>query len=241
MTTRVNSLNLSGTEVAPRFTVTPGSLDTVSPPGDRGGVLLGMDQHKQPLIVSVSRPSPTRVAIVGGLYLVRQLALRSMATGAWIVIATGRPGAWQALVHAAGPGPDGKPSPLVHIRRLNPVELPRATEDRPMLVIHDGGATPQEMFPPRTPWQTTVYVLPYLHPQVTHIANEADLVLLQRLTPQHAALAQSVWRLRPQMARQLTSLPDNQVIALGNNLWVPITLFSHERETRLLGPVRLGD
>lgn len=241
MTARVNSVNLSGSEVAPTFMVTPESLDVISAPGRHGGVLLGMDQHKQPLTVSILRPTPTRVAMIGGLYLARQVAMRALATGAWIVIATGRPAAWQSLVRAAGPGPDGRPSPLVHVRRLSPVELPPASEDRPMLMIHDGGAAPQEMFPPRTPWQTTAYVLPYLHPQASLTANQADLVLIQRLTPPHAHLAGQIWHLPPQLAQQLTMLPDNQVIALGKNLWVPITLVSNQREIQLLGPIRRTD
>jgi hypothetical protein len=164
-----------------------------------------------------------------------------MATGAWVVIATGRPAAWQAMIQAAGLDPDGEPSPLVHIRRLSPVELPRATEDGPLLVVHDGGAAPQEMFPPRSSWQTTMYVLPYLHPQANQLANQADLVLLQRLSPQHAYLARQMWRLQPGMTQQLVALKDNQIIALGNNLWAPITLISNQREIQLLGPIRRAD
>ena len=45
------------------------------------------------------------------------------------------------------------------------------TEDMPLLVIHDGGHVPQELFPPRAPWQTTMYVLPYLHPQASSTAQ----------------------------------------------------------------------
>ena len=165
---------------APEFLVTPGLLDAISPPGDRGGMVLGCGLDDEPLSVSVLRPQPTRLVLVGGLYLARQVALRAMATGAWVVVATGRPDAWQHLTRAAGEGPDGRPAPLVQVRRLAPVELPRASEDAPLLVVHDGGAVPQELFAPRSPWQTTLYVLPYLHPQAESTAINADLVLLQR-------------------------------------------------------------
>ncbi|KAA2264703.1 hypothetical protein F0L68_06325 [Solihabitans fulvus] len=227
--------------VAPEFLVSPEMLDVVSPSGDRGGMVLGSGMQGEPLTISVLRSAPTRVVMVGGLYLARQVALRAMATGAWITIATGRPAAWQPVARAAGEGPDGRPSPLVQIRRLSPVELPRPTEDGPLLVVHDGGHVPQELFPPRSPWQTTMYVLPYLHPQAGGTANSADLVLLQRLPVGQAQLAGRIWRLPPPMVQQLTTLKDDQVIALGRNLWRPMRLVTTPREQQILGAVRRGD
>ncbi|NKE64149.1 hypothetical protein FXN61_48710, partial [Lentzea sp. PSKA42] len=68
--------------VAPEFLVSPSMLDVVSPSGDRGGMMLGQGTKGEPLSVSVLRPTPTRMVVVGGLYLARQIALRAMATGA---------------------------------------------------------------------------------------------------------------------------------------------------------------
>ncbi len=227
--------------VAPEFIVAPEMLDAVSPSADRGGMVLGSGPNDEPLSVSLLRPAPTRVVLVGGLYLARQVALRAMATGAWVVVATGRPGAWQALSHAAGEHPDGRAAPLVQIRRLDPVELPRASEDAPLLVVHDGGAAPQELFGPRSPWQTTLYVLPYLHPQAAPTAEHADLVLLQRLPGLQAQLAGRIWRLPPPPVNQLATLDDDQVVALAPNLWLPVRLVTTPAEREILGPVRRGD
>lgn len=229
------------TGVAPEFVVDPALLDAVSPSGDRGGIVLGSGLQGEPLTISALRAAPTRIVLVGGLYLARQVALRSMAVGAWVVVATGRPAAWQVLSKSAGTQPNGQPSPLVQIRRLSPVELPRPSEDAPLLVVHDGGPTPQDLFPPRSPWQTTVYVLPYLHPQAGATANAADLVLMQRLPAGQAELAARLWRLPPQMMRQLTTLKDDQVVALGRNLWRPMRLVTTSKEQQILGPVRRGD
>jgi hypothetical protein len=227
--------------LAPEFLVSPGMLDAVSPSGDRGGMVLGSGMKNEPLTVSVLRPAPTRIVTVGGLYLARQLALRAMATGAWVVIATARPAAWQVLVRAAGQNPDGRGAPLVQIRRLNPVELPRATEDGPLLVIHDGGSTPQELFPPRSAWQTTVYVLPYLHPQAGQTAGSADLALLQRQPIGQAQLASRIWRFPPPLVQTLSTLKDDQVVAVGRALWRPLRLITTPLEKQILGPVRRGD
>ena len=227
--------------IAPEFLVSPSMLDAVSPSGDRGGMVLGSGPQGEPMVISALRPAPTRIVLVGGLYLARQVALRAMAVGAWVVVATGRPDAWQSLQKAAGTGPDGRPAPLVQIRRLSPVELPRPSEDGPLLVVNDGGPTPQELFPPRSAWQTTVYVLPYLHPQAGATANAADLVLLQRLPVGQAQLAARIWRLPPPMVQELTTLKDDQAIALGNNLWLRLRLVTTQREQDILGPVRRGD
>lgn len=228
--------------VAPEFMVSPDMLDHVSPSGDRGGMVLGQGmQGNEPLMVSAMRPAPTRIVLVGGLYLALQTALRAMSIGAWVVVATGRPTKWQVLQKAAGTTPDGRPVPIVQIRRLSPVELPRPTEDSPLLVVHDGGPTPQELFPPRAPWQTTIYVLPYLHPQAGATANAADLVLMQRLPSGQAQLAARIWRLPPPMLNQLTSLKDDQVVALGSNLWRPLRLVTTKQEQQIIGPIRRGD
>jgi hypothetical protein len=133
--------------VAPEFLVTPGLLDAISPSRDSGGMVLGCSTDDEPLSVSVLRPQPTRLLVVGSLYLARQAALRAMAAGAWLVIVTGRPAAWQVLTRAAGDGSSGRLTPLVQVRPLEPAELPRASEDAPLLVVHDGGAVPQELFP----------------------------------------------------------------------------------------------
>ncbi|MET0233683.1 MAG: hypothetical protein ABW224_03490 [Kibdelosporangium sp.] len=224
--------------------VSPAMLDLVSPAADRGGMVLGQGRQGEPLMISALRNAPTRIVLVGGLYLALQTALRAMAVGAWVVVATGRPAKWQILAKAAGNGPNGQPVPLVQIRRLSPVELPRPSEDSPLLVIHDGGPTPQELFPPRTPWQTTVYVLPYLHPQAAATANAADLVLMQRLPAGQAQLAGRIWRLPAKKVNDLTMLTDDQVIARTNesdDSWQQVRLVTGQREQQILGPIRRGD
>jgi hypothetical protein len=227
--------------VAPEFLVTPGFLDAISPSGDPGGMVLGCSSDNEPLSVSVLRPQPTRLVVVGSLYLAHQVTLRAMAAGAWLVIATGRPTAWQALSRAAGDGTGERTVPLVQVRPLAPAELPRVSEDAPLLVVHDGGAVPQELFPPRAPWQTTLYVLPYLHPQAADTAINADLVLLARLSAEQTQLAAGIWQLLESMAAQLATLPDDGVVALGPNLWLPMRLVTTPAERDIIGPIRSGD
>lgn len=217
--------------LAPEFTVTPELLDALNPPVDHGGVVLGCGLYDELLSVSVLRPQPTQLVAVGARRLARQLTLRAVATGARVIIATGHPASWQPVLQAAGEGPD---APLVQLRPLEPGELPHAAQDAPLLVVHDGGAMPQELFPPSAPWQSTLYALPFLHPHAESIAVNADLVLLQRLTADQAALAARMWRLPVPMTTQLTTLDEDGVIALGQNLWLPLRLDTTPAEREIM-------
>ncbi|MGH3980992.1 MAG: hypothetical protein ACRDRZ_18670, partial [Pseudonocardiaceae bacterium] len=74
--TRILDNPVGARPVAPEFVVSPDMLDAVSPSGDRGGMVLGSGPQGEPLSVSALRPEPTRIVLVGGLYLARQVALR---------------------------------------------------------------------------------------------------------------------------------------------------------------------
>lgn len=50
--------------------------------------------------VHLFRPVPSRLALLGGLYLAMQLSLRAAATGEVVVVTTGRPAAWAAILRA---------------------------------------------------------------------------------------------------------------------------------------------
>lgn len=226
------------------FLVPPAALDRLSLTSDRGGVVLGSDQNGGAVQLNLLRSTPTRVVLLGGLYLARQVVLRAAATGAAVVIATGRPAAWAPVLRATGIAPGGWGGPStgpVSLRGLAPETLPRPSEDHPLLVVHDGSAVPRELYPPRSGWQTTAYVLPYLHPQVGGTASSADLALVQRLPVGQAQLAGRVWRLRPSAVQSLSTLTDDGVAAIGTNLWLPLRLVTTPLESALLGPVRRGD
>lgn len=230
--------------VGPSFLVPPDALAGLSLAGDRGGVVIGSDVHGQAVQLHLLRPVPTRLVLLGGLHLARQVVLRAAATGAVVVVATGRPAAWVPVLRATGsaePGRGGPEQGPVALRGLQPSTLPRPTEEHPLLVVHDGSAVPQELYPPRSPWQTTAHVLPYLHPQVGTTASGADLALVQRLPVGQANLAARAWDLPPDRAHQLATLTDDGVIALGGSTWLPLRLVTTTLEQALLGPVRRGD
>lgn len=224
--------------------VSPQDLETLSLTADSGGIVVGSDVHGDPVQLNLVRPTPTRLVLLGGLYLARQVVLRAAATGASVVVATGRPAAWEPLLRATvDPAPErggSSPEP-VQLRGLQPAALPRPSEENPLLVVHDGSAVPQELYPPHGSWQTTAYVLPYLHPQAARTATSADVALVQRLPVGQAQLAGRMWRLHAAHSNQLASLTDDGVVAVGDGLWLPLRLVTTALESALLGPVRRGD
>ncbi|MDD7938545.1 hypothetical protein PHK61_08975 [Actinomycetospora lutea] len=219
-------------ELAPTFSVPPALVDALGPPVRPAGVVLGADPDGEPVTVALVRPAPTRVVLLGGLYLARQVTLRAVGAGSRAVVVTGRPPAWDAVLDAA--------DDRVRVVGELPPDLAVADGD-PLLVVHDRGATARGPAPARRPRQTTLVVLPSLVPAVSDLADDADLVLIQRLPPHEAELAGRLWRLNPAMTEALRTLPDRGVVLLGRNLWRRVDLVTGPRESAILGPVRRGD
>lgn len=234
-------------ELAPAFSAPAALLDTLGPPVRPAGMVLGADPDGEPVTVSLVRPAPTRAVLLGGLYLARQVTLRAVGAGAHAVVVTGRPPVWDAVRRAAEPDdarhvpPDeDDPDAAVRVVREPPPDL-SVPGGAPLLVVYDRGATARGPAPARRPRQTTLVVLPSLVPAVSDLADDADLVLIQRLPPHEAELAGRLWRLTPTMTETLRTLPDRGVVLLGRNLWRRADLVTGPRETAILGPVRRGD
>lgn len=226
-------------EAAPTFSVPPRLLDALAPPVRPAGVVLGADPDGAPVSLAVIRPVPTRVVVLGGLYLARQVTLRVVGAGARGLVVTGRPPAWESVRQACATGENAEDAP-VRVQQDAPADLAGAG-DGPLIVVHDRGATTRGPAPAGRPRQTTMVVLPSLVPAVSDLADDADLVLLQRLPPHEAELAGRLWRLTAAMTETLRTLPDRGVVVLGRNLWRRMDLVTGPRETAILGPVRRGD
>ncbi|BEL10348.1 hypothetical protein Q0Z83_085390 [Actinoplanes sichuanensis] len=149
------------------------------------GLMIGRNQGGGAVLIRLFRPEPTRALLVGGLPGAQLLAFRSMATGARVVVRTTRPHAWEPFARgAAVPG-----EAITILPPGRPFEAPAGSVRHPTLTVLDTGSAPGGPEPARDAgWQTTLVVRDeFGAPDVPH-ATEADLVVLQRLTPAEATL-----------------------------------------------------
>ncbi|MFI6449253.1 hypothetical protein [Kitasatospora sp. NPDC050543] len=168
------------------------------PVGD-DGVVIGADPQQQPAVLGLFRPTAYDLVLVGGVWTAQIIALRAAATGARIAVESGRPQIWAPMAQAAG---GGQPCVTVHqVGRLGPQGASVAS---PVLVVRDLGARPPRSRLSAAPWQTTLTLLPYLGPNAARVLNAADLVGIQRISPQEAELVGRVLSLGDQ---DVTSLP----------------------------------
>jgi type VII secretion protein EccE len=170
----------------------PHSADLSSPPGGDvahlhlpfggDGLMIGTNRHGAPVTLRLFRPEPTRVVLVGGVRAAQLFALRAMALGARVVVQTSRPYSWEPFVR--GVSAPGDTIALVPAGR--PVALPPGAPMHPLLLVVDVGPVGAEA---GAGWQATMVVRDELAPVDVDALSRADLVLLQPLRPDEAALA----------------------------------------------------
>ena len=167
-----------------RRQVTPPAIDALDLPYGVAGLMIGANRHGAPVVVQLFRPEPTRAVVVGGMTATQLLVFRAMGLGARIVVQTARPQAWEPFVRSASA--PGEAIALMPPGR--PIGGPPPGPLRPLLVVVDVGPVAAD----RTPgpgWQATLVVRDDLTPADVDAIGHADLVVLQPLPPEEAALA----------------------------------------------------
>ncbi|WP_370102666.1 hypothetical protein [Streptacidiphilus sp. MAP12-20] len=187
-------------------------LGSVSLPVGDDGVVVGTDGTGAPAVLGLFRPRSYDVVLVGGVWTAQLIALRAAATGARVAVETERGQTWGPVAQAAG---GGQPCMTVHpIGRLGPQG---ASVAGPVLVVRDAGPRPARTRLSAAPWQAMLTLLPYLAEGADRLLTSADLVGVQRVAPQEAAL----------IARAL-DLPREEEAALPN-LGDGVTLWTNRR------------
>ncbi|WP_327677011.1 hypothetical protein [Kitasatospora sp. NBC_00458] len=182
-----------------------GELDALAFPVGDDGVLVGEDVHRaQPAVLGLFRPGARDLVLVGGVWTAQVIALRAAATGARVAVETARAHLWGPLAQAAG---GGQPCVTVHqAGRLGPQG---ASVTSPVLVVRDLGARPPRSRLSAAPWQTGLTLLPHLGPNAAQLLAAADLVGVQRVSPQEAELIGRVLSLGPQEVGALPALTED--------------------------------
>ncbi|MET7747462.1 type VII secretion protein EccE [Micromonospora sp. NPDC005367] len=193
------------------------------------GLMLGTNRQGRALTVRLFRPESTRVLLVGGVRAAQLVVLRALALGAQAVVQTARPREWEPFVR--GVGAPGGTVPLLPPGRSLPAGA--GTPLRPLLLVTDGGPVPADP-QPGPPWRSTLVVRGELTPSDVDTINDADLVVLQPLDTDEAALAGATLGLGDS-AQSLTRMRDDMVAVINRRAlrWAQVSITPIE--ARLVG------
>jgi hypothetical protein len=176
------------------------------------------------------RPEATRLVLIGGVAVAQVTAVRAMALGAYVLVQTTRPWAWEAFARGLGAG-----APLT-VMAPGPVTVPPATPLRPLMSIIDAGPVAADRTP-GTPWHSTLVVRDDLSPVDVDVLGRADVALLQPLQPAEAAVAVSVLGLSRDQESWLSRAQPGMVGVVHKRSvrWAAMSQTSYEQQ--LIGPL----
>jgi hypothetical protein len=187
------------------------------------GLVLGDNQHGEPVTLRLFRPEPTRAMVAGDLRFAQLLVFRALALGAQAVVQTGRPAAWGAFARVGGPD---------SIRVVPPgaAHGDVATAARPRLVVLDAGlAAGGEAA--GDPWTATMSVREELTAWDIDVLGSAGVAIMQPLSAPEAELAASVLGLS-EVKHSLSGIrPDMvSVVSGGTVRWAVLAPTAIERQ-----------
>ena len=215
----------------PAFALGVAPLDQLDLPSGPAGVVVGLDGSGAPVLLRLFRPRPTRVTVLGGMYLVRLLVLRAFAFGARVVVQTGRSPAW----HGWPTWVTGRGDRLLFAPAAEAVTA-AGTPQSPVLVVQDTGHMPSAAPPVPGPWQTHLTVLPQLTAYGFGALVDTDVLMMQRLRPDEALAAGGALRLGPGVTEALGAVPDDMVALRGSGADGYVWLDPSPVEREALGP-----
>ncbi|GGS68163.1 hypothetical protein AB0E75_28910 [Streptomyces griseoviridis] len=219
-----------------RHLVDAGSLAQLSLPVGDDGMVLGIDPDNQPAILGLCRPTRLDVVLVGGTWLAQVIALRAAAIGARVAVETARPQLWSPMAQAAG---GGQQCVTVHpVGRIAPQGPSPAS---PVLIIRDLGIRPPRSRLTTQPWQSVLTLLPYLGPTAPRLLSTADVVGIQRISPQESDIVGRVMRLGRDDVTSLPSLSDSVALWCTQKHRQYVMTQPTDAETGLLGAPRRMD
>ena len=174
------------------------------------GMIVGLDRDQRPVPIRFFRAQPTRVALIGGEWAGQVLSFRALGVGARVAVFAGPGTGWPGFAeHAVG-----RRDRFAVLAAHQVVDIDSGP-DRPSLVVHDvGPGQPIQAIAP-APWQTQLVIVRELTTGAANTLADADLVVMQRLSPAEAAVAASVLRLTPNTAALLQVLEPDMVTLVG--------------------------
>jgi type VII secretion protein EccE len=206
------------------------ALDSLDLPIGTAGLMIGANRHGAAVTARLFRAEATRVVLIGGVRAAQLIVLRAMALGARVVVQTARPQAWEPFTR--GVSAPGETIPVIAPGR--PVAGPPGTPLHPLLVVIDAGPVAAEA-QPGPGWYTSLVVRDELTMVDVDAVSRADLVMLQPLRPDEAALAGAALGLGDS-AEWLTRIRDDMVGVVNRRALRWALLSATPIESQLVGP-----
>ncbi|MDI3420770.1 hypothetical protein [Streptomyces luteolus] len=219
-----------------RHVVTSDEIAAIGMPIGDDGVIIGTDTENQPAVLGLARPTPFDVCVVGGLWLAQVLALRSAATGARVAVETGRPQVWTQLAQAAGGGQQ-----CVTVYPVGRVPAQGPSVSSPVVLIRDCGVRPPRGRVTSLPWQAVVTVLPYVGEHAPRWLSQAQLVGIQRISPQETEVVRETLGVPADHLQLLPTLSDNVALWCTRKHRKYVMTEPTDAENGLLGAARRMD
>jgi hypothetical protein len=205
----------------------PGLFDL---PVGAAGLMVGVNRRGAPVLARLFRAEPTRAMLVGGVRGAQLIVIRAMALGARVVVQTARPQVWDPFVRGVStPG-----ETIAVIPPGRPVAAHPGTSLHPLLVLVDVGPVAADGLAGGG-WQASLVVRDDLASVDVDALARADLVILQRLRPDEAALAGSTLGLGD-AAGWLTRIRPDMVGAVNRRVVRWALLSATPIEQQLIGP-----
>ncbi|WP_329123713.1 hypothetical protein [Streptomyces sp. NBC_01465] len=219
-----------------RHVVSPDEVNAISLPIGDDGVVIGTDTENMPAVLGLARPTRFDVVLVGGLWMSQVLALRAAATGARVAVETGRPQAWAQLAQVAGGGQQ-----CVTVYPVGQVPPQGPSVSSPVVLIRDCGVRPPRGRVSSLPWQAVVTVLPFIGEYGPRWLSQAQLVGIQRISPQETVLVRETLGIPASDLEVLPTLSDNVALWSTRKHRKYVMTTPTDAETGLLGTARRLD
>jgi len=191
------------------------ALDLLQVSASSVGLPLGKDHDGFPVALTLFRPEPVSVSLIGGAWAARLMAYRALRAGARLLVFSQHPSDWVQLGQSA----TGRTDRVAVVAPGAPPGV-TASADAPVLCLHDAPQSPSE---PEA-WQTRVLLHRRLTPERVGSMPGSDFVLMQRLTPNEASLLAPALRLTQRTSQQLQMLRDDMLAVLAGEtnhyVWV---------------------
>jgi hypothetical protein len=204
-------------------------LDLMQLAGTSFGFPLGRNQAGFPVSVTLFRPDPVSISLVGASWAARLLAYRALRYGAKVLVFTDQPAGWADLGRAA----TGRGDRVAVLEPGSPAGVV-ASADAPVLSLYDAESPPSPA--EAAPWQTRVMVLHQFTPHRAATALSSDVLLLQRLAPVEAATIAAARGFTSRTAGQLQQLRDDMMAVLTKSENHYVWLGPADAELEELGP-----